>query len=303
MSFTIRFYSTDDHDPPDEARILDVLDRVPHLARHGDAGDYQLLYENRDTGVEFTLDYRDAASGEADDDEYAFGGRTAIGLSATVAYLRPSFFGLEAFPWIAFVAEALGLEVFDAQREGATRTGPTAADATALFASWEASNARATRTLRSQEGIRMARGDRAMLDAWWRYVHARDDLATRHGDARVVTPWLGHDERSGTVVSIADADLNERVVWPADATLFHLQRERRRFRIVSVVERGTVARDAVVHALAGAIERHDEPVPHLVFSPSRVGDAERDALAALGIDVRARFGPVLATRLTDVPVD
>lgn len=304
MSFTIRYYTSADREAPDEARVLDVLGRIPNLARHGEAGDYQFLYENRDTGVEFTFDYRDATNGEAaDDDEHAFGSRAAIGLSATVAYLRPSFFGLEAFPWIAFAADALGLEVFDAQQEGATRIGPTEADTAALLASWEASNRRATRTLRSQEGIRMARGDRHTLDAWWHFVTARDDLAERYDGTPVATPWLGRDERTGDVACIADADLRGPLVLPADATVYHVERERRRFKIVGVVERGAVARDAFVRALAGALERRDDPVPHLVFSPSRLGDAERAALATLAVDVRARFAPVLATRLTDVPLD
>lgn len=303
MTHDLIFYQGADQAGPAESKILEVLDRLPHTTRNGERGDYQFLYENRETGVEFSIVYRDPDNEASDGEiEYQFADFAPVGVVMSLNYLRPSFFGLEAMPWGAFIASGLGLTVLDPQAEGASRENPATPDPDALFASWDAANTRATQTLLSQEGIALNSGDRQHLQAWWRYRMIRPDLEARYGhDRPVLLPRLVADQ-DGNVCTVVSWSYGGPAVVPADVDFVHVERERRKFGFLNVVERGTMRADDLRAAAGAAFERVPDPLPHDVFDPGRLGEPERTALARVPVDVRSRYEPVVSTRLSDVPL-
>ena len=301
MSHTLIYYKPSTRSEPSPARIQEVLATLPHSIRTGDEGDFHYTFANQATGVEFSLEYRDSRGRDLEDEDgYAFFQRDPVGLVARIDYLRPSFFGLEAMPWLAYVASELDLEILDPQHEDGSAAGPACYTVKQLFESWDRSNTRATRTLLSQEGIEMARAPRAVLEAWWRYQMAVPELREQYaGGPAVPAPSLMQDAR-GRVTSLVIWNFPEPVVLPATVETVFVNRERRRYRFFRVEEAGSVRTGTLLGVLGSSLDHHDEPVPHVVFDPGRLAAPQLEAAERLSLDTRIHYHTVNPTRLTDV---
>jgi hypothetical protein len=301
VSHNLVFYQPESESPPGRERVLEALDRLPHTIRHGEAGDYQCLYHNPATGVEFTLEYLDPTRAEEDEvDHRTFPGTRTVGLLARVDYLRPCFFGLEAVPWIAHVADELGLLIFDAHDGAGGRDGPARPEVPALIGSWDEANERATRMLRRDERIEMAFGEREMLDAWWRYRMALPDLEAHYGDAAALPVPELRRHADGTVTTAVEWTYPEATVLPTDIRTLVITRRRRRLGLLDVRERGAVRAPDFFAAVPTGLEHLDEPHPHRLFTPTDLSDADRAAAGRVRLDPRAGLDPINPTRLTHI---
>lgn len=304
LSHTIVFYQRESKPPLDQERILATLDTLPHVVRHGEAGDYQCLFRNPVTGVEFSVEYMDVTRVEESEiDHRSFPGVRTLGLVARVDYLRPSYFGLESMPWIAHLADELDLLVFDAHAGDAARVGPTQPEVPALIASWNESNQRATRVLRRDERIEMAFGERRMLDDWWRYQMLLPDLAAHYGDAVAVPSPTLLRRADGTVATAIEWSYPGAIAMPTDVRLLVISRRRRRLGLLDVDECGLVPAPNFFAAVPTALEHRDEVHPHRTFTPADLSEADRLAANRVRLDTRTVLETVNPTRLTDIQID
>lgn len=301
MSHNLVFYQRDGDSPPAREHILEALNALPHSVRHGEAGDYQCLYRNPSTGVEFSVEYLDITRAEEEEvDHRSFPGMRTVGLVARVDYMRPSFYGLESIPWIAHLAEELDLLIFDPHDGTAEPDRPARPEVPALIGSWSGANERATRMLRRDEGIEMAFGEREMLDAWWRYQMARPDLEAHYrGEVAVPNPSLLKCD-DGTVTTAIEWDYPEAIAMPANIRTLVVTRRRRRLGLLDVEERGVVRAPNFFAAVPSGLEHVDAPYPHRIFRPADLSEADRTAATRVRIDTRTLLEPVNPTRLTDI---
>jgi len=304
LSHILVFYKHAGSADSTPGRILEVLDTLPYTCRTGDIGEYNIAYENRNTGVEFFLEYVDpmkATEVEAETRHYQ--GLEPAGLTARVDYLRPSFFGLETLPWVDHIRRELDLLILDPQSEGGSASGPAAYSVDTLIRTWDAGNSRATSTLRSQEGIEMAVAPRAVLQAWWHYITAFPDLeAHYHGGVAIPVPKLMKTGR-GQVTILANWRLSETTVLPREVGTLFLERRRRRFGLLDILESGTVRAEKLLPLVRSGLFPREEPHPHLLYIPERILLSEEKAAMRIRLDTRTVLDPVLATRLTDVESD
>jgi hypothetical protein len=302
LSHTLYFYRRPGRPEDSSDRIPELLDTLPHTSRAGEADDLHYEYRNPTTGAEFVLEYRRPGLGI--DQEIPAGhypGFEPAGLTARVDYLRPSYFGMECLPWIAHVASTLDLGILDAQSDGGSTSGPAdEIDVAALVACWDRCNTHATHSLRSQEGIEMAYAPRAVLETWWRYTMVVPELREHYGErVEVLAPRLMQDRR-GRVTPLATWSFPRAAVLPPGTGLLFLERERRRLKLLTVQERGTVRADTLMAAASSGLERRSDPHPHVLFDPDRLTEDDRRAVERMPIDTRTQFAPVNPTRLTDV---
>lgn len=304
MSHILVFYKNAESADPTPGRILEVLDTLPHTHRTGDTGEYHIAYENRNTGVEFFLEYVDPSQAvEAEAEIRHYHGLAPAGLTVRVDYLRPSFFGMETMPWVDHIRRELDLLILDPQSEGGSASGPAAYSVDTLIRTWDAGNSRATSTLRSQEGIEMAVASRAVLQAWWRYIMAFPDLEAHYdGGVAIPVPKLMQTVR-GKVTILATWRLFEATALPRNVGTLFLERQRRRFGLLDIRESGTVKAEKFLPLVRSGLLPRDEPHPHLLFVPERMLLSEEKAAMRIRLDTRSVLEPVLATRLTDVEPD
>jgi len=90
----------------DAKRVADQLRKRPHWAKQNES---QWLYQNEETGVYGVLD----VGSPGDDEEALPAGFAPAALAANLNYARPSFFGHEFLPEVAWLAAALDLWIIE----------------------------------------------------------------------------------------------------------------------------------------------------------------------------------------------
>ncbi|HXA29534.1 MAG TPA: hypothetical protein VN193_12415 [Candidatus Angelobacter sp.] len=164
----------------DPARVLEQSAARRHYRPPViDGNAWRVTYDNADTGAHWLL----AWEGDA--------------LSASLDYVRPTFFAVEAIEELTALAHALDL---------APTLGGTPLDTASLLRAWTDGNAVAIEALRRHGQLPpYMPPDRA--HAWWVYTLARPNLARQLHDSAFVP--------SATLVSGGDSTTVERLVtWP-----------------------------------------------------------------------------------------
>lgn len=175
MSYDLYFHA---------AEPVDVLDVRQYFAArdHYQVGDDQVVYENPDTGVYFTLDLGSHDEGEEDDDEEleidpeeASRAASRVPVAFNINYFRPHVFGLEAEPELTAFVRQFGLAVDDPQHDG---MGVGAYSPEGFLRGWDAGNEFGHRAF-----LQHGAGEgpipslpRAELERWWSWNLCRQAL-------------------------------------------------------------------------------------------------------------------------------
>ena len=185
------------------AEVDAAMSEIPRC-RRADGDPPSWLYFNPATRAYCQFDLEPSASEEAIAEACSLEPYRGAFLTASVNYLRPSFFADELMPVVARLCERLDALVVDPQAEDSDEPQPAPVDEAGLAASWRRSNARAVAAARGQ-GTKLRVWTRDRADSWWRYQCCKDALQDRIEHAFVPTLGLFTHGDDGAVKSV--------VVW------------------------------------------------------------------------------------------
>jgi len=197
LSYDLYFY------PKEELVLSDVIDFFKRLTNftvsETESGIHQFWYENQDTGVYFSFDYNtiDEAAHEEDN----------IGLSFNLNYNRPTFFALEAMPYVKNFATEFSLLVVDTQDHEIGGEGlPKEPNVSDLIDTWKKGNLFAVSTISQQQGRPPYLPlEKSMLI--WEYQMNKEKLQESIGDD-IFVPTLC------VIRTENDSILSTAVLWP-----------------------------------------------------------------------------------------
>jgi len=191
MSFDL-FFCCKEAKALDFERVADWSERYPYFSRTAKG---QLFYENRDTGVYFSLDgSREDATDPEDSPIPA--GFADVGLAFNLNFNRPSYFAYEAMPIVEDLAKEFSLLIVDPQGDSPL---PQECNATRLIREWSASNESAIRYLSEQADFNGTFLYMPQADSlnFWRYMSGKSELQSKLGDD-VFMPRLVLVQRVGS---------------------------------------------------------------------------------------------------------
>lgn len=178
MSYDLNFYKKKDS-------LLTEIDIANFLTQHLvkiDEGDSQWFFENPDTGVYYSFDQNepadDAESIELFDSFLEF---THTNFSFNLNFMRPAFFGLEAFMFVERLIKDLDLYVLNPQGDLDIPYKPTNGS---LFENWNQTNLRASADHFDELGCSYIPIDKS--NAVWEYNFNRAKLQSELGDSYFV---------------------------------------------------------------------------------------------------------------------
>jgi hypothetical protein len=237
----------------------------------GSAGS-QWLYQNAETGVYGSLDIS-----AFDDEERLPAGFEHVPLSANLNFARPSFFGHEFLPEVAWLATELDLFVIDPQSEGlGAGVGPKQAVAAELVACWERNNVAATAALAGAQHSQHPRMARDAAMAAWRYMYARDQIQKKVGDSVYAcrVAFMKHRGSTNVLRFVSWVEGNPSVLPEADLVALATFVEGSEKAAV----RGTIPMKELLKGLGDAVTSRSFEVPGL--APQVVVTPQRAAVAA-----------------------
>lgn len=191
MSYDLRFYKRLDARQlaPDEVKdFCAARSWFQKETPIGDGHDFQICYDNAETGTNFSLEYHDPKVQTADDETVVPEGFVDTGLSFNINYGRPPSHGREAMPVVKDLMDALDVFVADPQDHEIGGTDqPKQCGAWELIQTWDAGNMILART----EYV-----SRATITRGRTYMDARDRIQEALGDGYYV-PSLFFMRRKG----------------------------------------------------------------------------------------------------------
>lgn len=141
----------------------------------------RIIYQNQDTGVYFSLEFSPVVSGE---ETYpaAPDGYVDTGLSLNLNFLRPMFFGMEAFPVVERLCSDFGLIAFNPQDDVEIRMP----DSRELVASWIKHNTWAINGMaKHRENYAPLYLERSKSTYLWEYLSVKKTLQSSRADVFV----------------------------------------------------------------------------------------------------------------------
>lgn len=167
MSYDLFFY-TSKKQPVSWEQISAYLTDHIGADEHG-----QWVYENNDTNVYFILE---KTSPTDEDDQIVFDGFDSVELGFILNFIRPTFFGIEAFLFVEQMTKDLGLYVLNPQQEFGELTQPAKE---VLFENWNKTNAWAFKDNMDDETVYV---DRDVSTTVWNYNFHRKKLQDEVGE-------------------------------------------------------------------------------------------------------------------------
>lgn len=195
MTLALDIYATKDSQTT-QADLRSYLSSLPHFRLVEDA---QVVYENEDTGVHFTVDSEPV--------ERDVEGFRSLEMSFIVNYGRAEFFGLEIFPLIANICNKLDLFI-DIEQKGKLQK----LDVDRLHKAWLKTNDGFLRELQeelSPDDMDLAYMPRQASNELWRFLFnkkALQDKLTSDGKDIYVSQPLFFQEGNRVITVVA---------WPA----------------------------------------------------------------------------------------
>jgi hypothetical protein len=180
--------------------------RIGHVAfqdyfrerAHYQVSELQAFYQDEDTGVYFSFDYRDEDAAEAGEDPPAYEA------SFNLNYYRPHVFGLEAEPEVTAFVSRFNLLIDDPQMEGMGRGAYSPAG---FLRGWNAGNRVGYHAVLKSENkpdrVDFLAGDE--IERCWRWNYRRAALQDKHDSMFVPRIMFLRDTGVRTFVVWSDA--------------------------------------------------------------------------------------------------
>lgn len=170
MSYDLYFYKQK-ADSLNKQSIAEYLTMNLTPEQHG-----QWFFENSDTGVYFSLDYN-----EPDPDQEVFQGYENTHFSFNLNFIRPSFFGLEAFEFVEKFCIDLRLSVLNPQ---STKDEPYVPSKEELFERWNDTNLHVSKDYYDDSHHSYIPADKS--NEVWLYNFNRNKLQSEVGESYFV---------------------------------------------------------------------------------------------------------------------
>jgi hypothetical protein len=294
MSFDLFFYKKKDN-------RLSEADIAAYLSKHIVTTDRefgkQWIYENQDTKVYFTVEWNnpDDEDEEVDDNYQDFANTN---FSFSVNYFRPNFFGLETFPLIYQLIEALDLYVDDLQQKGG-EGGPRKYTEAELFASWTASNEHVTQGQHKQYSLEYLPLENS--NYLWQYQYLRPVLEARiQEDIYIPNLMIVKERATGLLYTACAWTTHIPLVLPKVDLIFIMKKYKKLFS--SVEEQGALSYEAVMNELGAYFEPMTESVSDLKILYQANADKLAKKFNALKIDqVISDFTGVDIDNIVNIP--
>ncbi|MBN1916969.1 MAG: hypothetical protein JW889_03585 [Verrucomicrobia bacterium] len=169
MSYDLFFECMPGQPRPSRAALLAYFEQRPNYQVSGD----QAIYENKDTGAYFILDYDESVAEELEN-------ASRLPVVADINYLRPHFFAWEGGIELAAFVRHFGLLAWSPQSERTVHLKPDD-----VYQDWWASSERTTLKLLRSGEVPMPRYalPTPLLDRIWRWNYGLQALQERLGES------------------------------------------------------------------------------------------------------------------------
>lgn len=262
MSFDLFFHTKADA-PVSEKDIRHYLSE--RIATPADGALHQWPYDNEDTEVYFSFQYDKPDPS----DEHSFDGFHDTGFSFNLNFMRPDFFGREAFPIVVRFMHDLGLYIVNPQM-GAETEQPHQPTVEALYDTWGNVNLDFSGTYFGEHCTYLPL--EKSNQSWYHNVH-RKVLQEKLGDAYFV-PRLFYfkPNNSQEVVTVTSLTQSVPSLLP-EADYYLISREKRSW-FKKEWAHDFIPYDELMKALAAYVDPFDFPHTKIIH-PGKALDAEK----------------------------
>lgn len=215
-----------------------------------DAGNTQWFFENPDTEVYFTIEYHDPDPEDAEFQD-SFEEFEDTNFSFNLNFSRPTFFGIEAFGFVARFCNDLNLYVLNFQTDAELPYQPNYEQELAV---WDKSNRWASQKFFEENQNSFL--DQAQSNQIWEYNFNRENLQQRLGGEYFV-PKIFFFRIKGTqqTITISSWAENMPILLPP-SDYFLLTRLRKKW-FSTVTENALVSREKLLSHLGSHFEEFD----------------------------------------------
>jgi hypothetical protein len=254
MSFDLYFYKHKDNQLTEEG-VAEYL--TSNLQFNNSESSNQWVYENPETGVYFTIDWnKEFINIEETENFIDF---KDLNFSFNINFFRPNYFGLEAFPIIDRLIEALYLYVLNPQNDEDS-DNPIKFEKGDLLASWIRSNSRVTQSQHKEFNLEYMPEDKSNY-FWWYQFHKIE--LENHISEDIYIPNLF------IIKSIEDSQLYTACAWtthiplllPVVDYVIIQKKYRKLFRTIE--ESGLIPYDTIIKELGNYFSEFQYAVPDL----------------------------------------
>lgn len=266
MSFDLHFYTKRNREVSDK-HIADYL-RQNGCVREGEYP--QWFYGNEVTGVYFSFEMQL----ESDDPEEiklfdSFKDFNNTSLTFTLNFIRPNFFGLEAFPFVEKFMSELDLYALNPQSSG-DPDNPRQESADEYYADWSQPNLTVSSDYFDEFGLVHFPIEKS--NDYWRYNFHKNELQEKLGDDYFVPSLiLVRQAATGSPVTLSTWTQHIPNVFPPADFVAIVRKRKKFFRTVD--ETGLISRDNFETTFADYLEPLD-------FKGCKIIHPERAAAAA-----------------------
>lgn len=247
MSFDLFFYKRKNAviSKEDISKYLAVNLSIPD-----DHNTNRWWYENTETDVYFCFEYEKPTPGEEDDGDFEEFEKTNFLFN--INYLRPDFFGKEAFPIVSKLLKDLDLFVFNPQF-GAEVDYPHQPSADSLYKCWSDFNLLTSKDHFDQDTCYYPLD---LTNQSWRYNFNRKSLQQQLGEAYFVPRiFYFKTKEHGNAITVATwTEHIPNVMPPADYYVIY-KKTRRLFR--SITERGFISYSTLLKTFGSYFDNYE----------------------------------------------
>lgn len=250
MSFDLYFYTKKGSSLSHDEFAGYLTDKG--LVREGEFP--QWLYSNESTGVYFSFEIQPESTTQDDIEIYeSFADFDNTDFTFNINFIRPNFFGLEAFPFVQRLMSDLDLFALDPQCSS-DPDNPGRKTADEYNTEWSETN----RNFSAEhfDALELIYFPLEKSDEYWRYNFHKDEIQNRLGDEYFVPSLiLTRRATGGEVVTLSTWTEHIPNVFPP-ADYFGINRTRKKL-FHAVNEAGVVSRERLMSTFGEYLERFD----------------------------------------------
>lgn len=250
MSFDLYFYTRKEH-------LFDASKVESYLVKNGCvrvSEDEQWVYENEDTDVYFDFERQPENDDPEDNKTFeSFDDFNNTRYSFSLNYIRPNFFGLEAFPFVELMMSELDLFALNPQSDSEIEI-PRRQTAGEYYSNW--SNTNLSVSSDHFDYFDLLHFPLEKSNEYWRYNFHRNEMQDKLGDDYYVpTLILARQASTGEPITISTwTEHIPNVFPPADYFLIN-RKKRKLFRTAE--ESGLISHESFIREFGSYLEPFD----------------------------------------------
>lgn len=227
----------------------------------------QWFIENGEAETYYAIEHNDPSGEDTDEKEYP--GFRNTNFAFNINYMRPDYFGQEAFPFIDKMIEALDLYVFNPQGSGSDED-IYKPEKSSLYRNWSEINAGNCRRFFDEYGLLYFPPEKS--NYIYKYRKSRQDLWSELGDDYYVSKSYIDVLPDKTTATLALLPLETAVVVPKSNFYLMTALEKKWFKTVE--QTGLISHDTFTQHLSHLFENYKFP-DSKILKAGRVAEAQK----------------------------